>query len=227
MSLDRQIHLSDAHLSRIAASEGPLHDPAWRLLGDADLDDLARNLLAGRKGPVPLFAYGSLIWNPGIPVQSRRRAQALGWQRRFSILLEHFRGSPERPGLMLALAQGGRCDGVVLEISEGTEAQSLRDLLRRELVAHELSANARWITVQTERGTEEALTFYADPVGTKVVEMALHDQARQLARASGSGGTGAEYLLRTVEGLADLGIYDEYIWSLQRLVAEEIDASPR
>ena len=220
----RPILLSDAHVARVGPAEGPLHDPNWRMLEDADLDLLAERLTHGRPQPIPVFAYGSLIWNPGFAVGARRRATAIGWHRRFSISLDHFRGTPERPGLMLALASGGSCEGLVLDIATGSEAQSLRALLRRELVAHELSANACWIEVETARGREEALTFYADPVGTRLAELTVEEQARRLARAAGAAGSGAEYLLRTVHGLAENGIHDDYIWTLQRLVAEEIEA---
>ncbi|QRZ15123.1 gamma-glutamylcyclotransferase [Paracoccus methylovorus] len=220
----RPIVLSDDHIARVASAEGPLHDPRWRLLEDADLDLLAHRLTQGRPRPIPVFAYGSLIWNPGFAVQSRRRATAIGWHRSFSISLEHFRGTPERPGLMLALASGGSCEGLVLEIAQETETQSLRAVLRRELVAHELSANACWIEVETERGREPALTFYADPIGTQLAELTVAQQARRLARAAGAAGSGAEYLLRTVRGLAENGIHDDYIWALQQIVAEEIEA---
>ena len=97
------IVLSDAHVGRIPSVEGPLHDPRWRMLEDADLDSLAEDLTRGRPRPIPIFAYGSLIWNPGFALQARRRATAVGWHRSFSISLDHFRGSPERPGLMLSL----------------------------------------------------------------------------------------------------------------------------
>lgn len=218
------IILSDDHLARVAPVEGPLHDPGLRVLEDADLDMLAATLTQGRMRPIQIFAYGSLIWNPGIPVRSRRRATAIGWHRSFSISLDRFRGTPEHPGLMLALAPGGSCDGLVLEIAGEDEQSALRTVLRRELVAHELSANARWIDVVTDRGREQALTFYADPVGVRTVTLTIEKQARRLARAAGAAGSGAEYLLRTVQGLAQFGIYDEYIWQLQRLVAEEIEA---
>lgn len=219
------IALTHDHVARVAAAEGLLHDPCWQMLDDTDLDLLAKRLMQGRGRPVAIFAYGSLIWNPGFPVQAQRRATAIGWHRSFSIHLNHFRGTPERPGLMLALAAGGSCDGLILEIAEGTEAQSLRAILRRELVAHELAGNACWIEVETDRGREPALTFYADPVGTELVDLPVEDQARRLARAAGPAGSGAEYLLRTVHGLAEAGIHDDYIWTLQRLVADEIARS--
>lgn len=225
MTDSRRLVLSDDHVARIAAVEGPLHNPGWRMLEDGDLDLLAERLTRSRPRPIPIFAYGSLIWNPGFAVQASRRATAIGWHRSFSISLDHFRGSPDRPGLMLALARGGRCDGLVLDIAEGTERESLRAILMRELVAHELAENVRWVEVETARGREEALTFYADPVNTQTVSLAVREQAQRLAHAAGAGGSGAEYLLRTVRSLAQHGIHDDYIWTLQQQVAEEIEAA--
>ncbi|MDP5307399.1 gamma-glutamylcyclotransferase [Paracoccus spongiarum] len=216
--------LSDHHVARVPPADGLLHDPSWQMLQDDDLDRLAARLTDGRPRPVPIFAYGSLIWNPGFEVQGRRRATAIGWHRDFSLSLDHFRGTPERPGLMLALASGGSCEGLLLEIAVASEAEALRAILRRELVAHELAANACWIEVETDRGRETALTFYADPVDAPVLRLTVQEQARRLATAAGAAGSGAEYLLRTARGLEALGIHDEYIWTLQRLVAEEIDA---
>lgn len=218
------LQLTQDHVDRAyCAVDAPLHDPRWQPLTDDDLDGLATALTRGRPRPVPIFAYGSLIWNPGFPVQARRKATAVGWQRAFSITLDHFRGSPERPGLMLALERAGRCEGLILEIEEGTEAESLRTILRRELVTRELQANACWIDVETERGTEQALTFYAPPVGAPLAGLGIEDQAERLARANGPAGSGADYLLRTAEALRANDLSDPYIDRLQRLVAEVID----
>jgi cation transport protein ChaC len=62
-------------------------------------------------------------------------------------------------------------------------------------------------------------------VNAPTIDLTIEEQARRLARAAGAAGTGAEYLLRTVHGLAQFGIHDDYIWRLQHLVAMEIEAS--
>lgn len=220
--------LSPAHVERATRPvDEPRHRPDMQLLDDDDLDRLADRLTRDRPRPLPVFAYGSLIWNPGFAVQASRRARAVGWHRQFMIHLDHFRGSAEQPGLMLALASGGCCEGLLLEIEAGTEPDSLRALLRRELVAHELAANAVWIEVDSDRGREQALTFYADPVGTTLAQLSVQEQAHRLARANGAAGSGAEYLHRTVHGLHQAGIHDPYIWELERLVAQDIDGWDR
>jgi glutathione-specific gamma-glutamylcyclotransferase len=57
----------------------------------------------------------------GIPVstyEERRTAWLRGWHRAFCMQLMRFRGSPEQPGLMLALDHGGSCKGEVFKVSE-------------------------------------------------------------------------------------------------------------
>lgn len=50
-----------------------------------------------------VFGYGSLIWDPGFPVAERAVARASGWHRSFCMRSVHHRGTPEDPGLVLAL----------------------------------------------------------------------------------------------------------------------------
>lgn len=221
--MTRRLSLTARHLAVIPPADGPLYDPAWRMLEDADLDRMAAEVIAEAQGPVRVFAYGSLIWNPDFEIAARRRAIAPGWHRDFSLPLDHFRATPDRPGLMLALTSGGQCEGVVLDMAPGAEATALRTLLRRELVAHELAANRRWIEVRTEHGPERVLTFYADPVDVPLAGLDVAQQAARLALAAGPAGSGAEYLLRTAEGLERHGIHDPYIWDLQDRVAREIE----
>ncbi|AUH34264.1 hypothetical protein CUV01_13480 [Paracoccus tegillarcae] len=110
----RPLRLTEDHVRRASRFvDAPRHNPAWQMLEDADLDRLAEALIRDQPRPIPIFAYGSLIWNPGFAVGACHRATALGWHRQFNIPLDHFRGSPEQPGLMLALASGGTCEGLV------------------------------------------------------------------------------------------------------------------
>ena len=52
----------------------------------------------------------------------------------------------------------------------------------------------------------------------------LEDTAAVLARAVGHWGSGAEYLMNTVQQLENLGIHDRNLWRLQDMVAERIAA---
>ncbi len=217
--------LTAAHVAR---TRREVPDPGlpegWTPFTDEEYAALARRLVAeAPRQPIGVFAYGSLIWKPDFPVGARREGVAHGWHRSFCLEIHRWRGSPEIPGLMLALERGGSTRGLVLEIAAGHEHEAVETLLRRELVARQLQRNARWITVRTARGSERALTFYAGTRDRIVVSLPVEEQARRLARACGHGGSGAEYLHNTVQHLHEAGIHDRYLWRLERLVAEEIE----
>ncbi|MCJ8138877.1 gamma-glutamylcyclotransferase [Falsirhodobacter halotolerans] len=216
----------DAVLRTLRHVPDPGPPPGWTPLTDADYDDLTADLMRGHQGPVPIFAYGSLIWNPDFTVGDIRKAVAHGWHRSFCLEIRQWRGSEDCPGLMMALARGGSATGLIMEIAKGHEQDSLRALLKRELVAKELVENVRWVQVKTERGVERALTFWAGPKGDMVVSLPPEEQAWRLAHACGHGGSGAQYLHNTVRKLEEYGLRDRNLHHLEHLVATEIAGWP-
>lgn len=176
------------------------------------------------EGPLLVFAYGSLIWKPTFESVARHAAVARGWHRQFCMEIRGFRGTPEVPGLMMALMAGGRCSGVALEIEEARAEEVVDGLVRRETPFVENESDWRWITVDTGRGKTQALVFWAGPTGPSIrPRLPLEDVAAQLARACGYVGSCAEYLRNTVISLEEQGIRDRNLWALQGMVAEEID----
>lgn len=55
-----------------------------------------------------------------------------------------------------------------------------------------------------------------------VGKLSLDEVAEVLSKAAGHWGSCAEYLYETVVQLEKLGIHDQNLWRLQRLVAERI-----
>ena len=108
--------MSDLTITRDALRSGVLLDyvrrnmpPGTFVRSDAEIEaDLDRTLADHDGGDLWLFGYGSLMWNPALEFVERRTATALGWHRRFCLWMHAGRGSPEQPGLMLALDQGGQ-----------------------------------------------------------------------------------------------------------------------
>ena len=192
---------------------------------DEDYADLIEKLMAERpEGPLHIFAYGSLIWKPTFEPVARRRAVARGWHRQFCLLARGHRGTPEAPGLMMALMSGGRCVGLALEVATGTERQVLDDLARREFPFVETMVYRRWLRLDTADGPLGSLVFWAGPTGPGIRRsLPLPVAAAQMARACGPRGSTAEYLHNTVQSLEEHGIRDRNLWTLQRLVADEID----
>jgi glutathione-specific gamma-glutamylcyclotransferase len=197
--------------------------PTDRLVfGDADYREAATRVLQDYgSGPIWVFAYGSLIWKPAFEPAESRVAHAKGWHRSFCIAMHRWRGSPEQPGLMLALRRGGNCTGLATRVPDGDRHVQMVMLLRREISGPDGMASLRIIDLETANGPLRALCFYADPVGN-VTDLETTRVAEVLARACGHIGSGAEYLHKTVVALESHGIRDVHLWELQELVAMEI-----
>jgi len=227
--LHQELQLTEAHVARVHREVVDPGVSAGRILhDDADYAAWVDRILAAHPGPgglTWLFAYGSLIWKPGVAHVAEQPAVARGRHRRFCITMPRFRGTPEAPGLMMALDRGGQCAGVLYALPwEGLPAQ-LDNLFRREFTFKPANSMPRWIRVQTPQGPEVALSFvmnraspmYAGALSPEAV-------ADRLAHACGHWGSGAEYLRNTVLHLEARGVHDRNLWRLQRLVAARIEA---
>ena len=175
-------------------------------------------------GPLWIFAYGSLIWNPTFPFVEARRTTAFGWHRSFCMELQNWRGSRAQPGLMMALARGGRCNGVAYRIDDAVDREIvIGNLVDAEIGYEEDVLSIRWLPLQVEGQAIRALTFYAGPIGPGISRrLPLSEVASRVARACGHVGPNAEYLLNTVIRLEGYGIRDRNLWVLQKMVADEI-----
>lgn len=231
----RQMRLTPELVARVPPHCGE----AGRLAGrtdrptDADYDEVAASLLAGApaSGEVWIFAYGSLIWNPEFDFTEERLGTVTGWHRSFCLgWVRIYRGTPERPGIMLAMDRGGSCRGVVFRLPPDAVDKNLGLLLRREMPIKRATfpANpARWVTVRTDRGSLRALAFpisrqsdaYLPGLATEIIVKAL-------ATAAGERGSMAEYLYSTITHLEQRGIHDRYLWKMQDLVADWLESEP-
>jgi cation transport protein ChaC len=207
--------------------DGP--HPDYTPLTDTERADIAEGLLSARpEGALWVFAYGSLIWNPGFEVVEQRRGAATGWHRAFCIEQTRWRGTRRLPGLMMALARGGRCSGLLLRLPEAEQRDIVHRLVRREISVREDLGMARWMSVATAEGSVRALVFWAGPSGPGIsLGLPLEKVAWRLAHACGHYGSSADYLYQTVLKLEEHGIRDRNLWQLQKLVAAEIVKWPR
>jgi cation transport protein ChaC len=141
--------------------------------------------------------------------------------------LTRWRGTPEQPGLMLALERGGSCDGILYRLPDDALVEEVTRLLQRETDGHEDLAYVRWINVRSGTERRRALVFWAIPKGRDFPQPPSHAvAAHMLARACGHIGSGASYLYQTVAKLAEFGIRDRNLWQIQHLVAAELEAMP-
>jgi cation transport protein ChaC len=195
-------------------------------LSDQTVDVLIDTAFRGFNGGEDfwVFGYGALMWKPDFAFDETRRATVHGWHRRFCLWQWRYRGTTQKPNLMLALDRGGACKGVAYRIQGPDIAAKLAEVWKREMIAY--GYVSRWLSAATEAGPVKTLAFVANHGGGRYAGRLSHETvARHIAEACGHVGPGAEYLCEAVLRLEELGIHDRALWELQALVAERLGAS--
>jgi len=198
------------------------------LLDQASRDASLAAMLANRDAhdPVWVFGYGSLIWRPEFAFDRKARGLVYGYHRSLCLWSKIYRGTPERPGLVLGLEPGGSVHGVAFRLPAATVHEQLQALWTRELTTG--SYHPRWLDVRID-GTHgervRAIGFIMNRAHVayagEVDRCTLLDT---VCTARGRYGTCAEYLLSTVESLAEYGIHDRHLSALAAEVGEQLAA---
>jgi cation transport protein ChaC len=161
-------------------------------------------------GRLWVFGYGSLIWQPGFPFAERAVATVEGWHRSFCMRSIHHRGTPEAPGLVLALdaAPGARCAGVAFGVRAPDADATIAVLRERELISSAYLETHLPVTLADGRRVS-ALAYVIDRDHDQYCGgLDLHEQADIIAGATGGRGTNRDYLWMTAAHLAELGLAD-------------------
>jgi glutathione-specific gamma-glutamylcyclotransferase len=187
-----------------------------RLLTDeelrASLDFTLRDW--DRKSDLWLFGYGSLIWNPGMPTIEGMRSKVHGYHRGLYLWSRVNRGTPEQPGLVLALDRGGSCVGIAFRLAAEGAMPHLEALWRREMAMG--SYRPMWLPCTLTDGRRvDALAFvmrrdvpsYTGKLTDAVVQTVF-------GCACGRYGTTLDYVSRTVAALRESGMPDRALEAL-------------
>ena len=191
----------------MTTSPAPLRDPAPML---------ARTMAEwGGQQDLWVFGYGSLIWRPEFPFVERHPARVHGWHRALKMWSRVNRGTPECPGLVLALLPGGSCQGMAFRVDRAQVARILPPLWQREMVLGVY--DPRWLDCQTTNGAVRALAFTLPRNSPSYTGVLADDEYRRIfARASGIYGSTRDYAEATHAELLRLGIHDR---ALARVIA--------
>ena len=173
------------------------------------------------EGPLWVFAYGSLIWKPGFAPVQTEIARLAGFQRSFCMDSVVYRGTPEAPGLVLALDRApGHCEGLAYRVAETEASHVLGYLRERELVS--AAYKEHWLDVDLRDGPSvRAVTYVIDRDHSQYCgQMSLEEQALRIARAHGQAGPNDEYLHNTRKALRDWNLPDPHLDDLAERVVQ-------
>ncbi|WP_328702976.1 gamma-glutamylcyclotransferase [Arenibaculum pallidiluteum] len=160
-----------------------------------------------------VFAYGSLMWDPGFVHAETRPALLRGYHREFCVSSHRYRGTLERPGLVLGLDRGGSCRGLAFRVEAATVPDALAYLWDREMSSGVY--RPRMVPISTAGGRLLACAFLADPRHRQYCgALSLDDVAGRIRECCGERGPNIDYLANTVVHLHALGIRDARLEAL-------------
>ncbi|ANC91823.1 gamma-glutamylcyclotransferase [Azospirillum humicireducens] len=173
-----------------------------------------------------VFGYGSLMWNPEFPFVERHAATLPGYHRSFCVSSHRYRGTPERPGLVLGLDRGGSCRGIVFRVAVADVPATLDCLWEREMINRVYRPKLLQVRLRDGRsagGLEavRACCFVVDRDHPQYCR-GLDESAVvcRIADCCGQRGPNIEYLANTVRHLDGLGIRDGRLSRLLRLASD-------
>ncbi len=179
---------------------------------EASLSEALKRYQPGEEAWV--FAYGSLMWNPAIEFAEASTCEVAGWRRSFCFWVPLGRGTPELPGLMLALEAGGSCEGIAYRLAPNQVRSELAILWNREMLSGVYKA--QWVPAKLRDGrTVTAVTFVVDPGHCQYCgDLPIERTAHHIAFAEGRRGACRDYLANTAAHARALDIHDAYIEEL-------------
>lgn len=161
-----------------------------------------------------VFGYGSLIWRPGFSYVQAEQALLRGAHRSLCIYSHIYRGTPEHPGLVFGLQNGGSCHGMAFEVAAAQWDEVRTYLYAREMVNKVYFESPRQVRLSDGRSVE-ALAFISNTHHSQFAgRLSLDDQVRYVQAGHGKQGSNVDYVMNTARHLADMGIIDQQLKQL-------------
>ncbi len=183
------------------------------------IDDDTRGATTTANGDIWVFGYGSLMWRPGFAYRDAHPALLRGYHRSFCVYSVRYRGTPERPGLVVGLDRGGSCRGRAYRVAAADVGRVCAYLDGRELVTGVY--RRRLVPITLPGGRVEAYAYIVDRGHRQyAAKLPLDEAADAIVAGRGGEGDNQVYLENTVASLGDLGVHDRQLDALLRRVRE-------
>lgn len=164
-----------------------------------------------------LFAYGSLMWDPGFRFEEARPALLKGFHRAFCLYSTRYRGTPEKPGLVLGLDRGGACRGIAYRVAAANHDRVMQYLWDREMLNN--SYTCRAVTIGIATGAVRGRAFVINRRHKHYAgKLTLERTVELILQGHGQRGAARAYLENTVKHLDQLAIPDRRLHELLRAV---------
>ncbi len=145
-----------------------------------------------------------------------RRAKVFGYHRGLYLWSRVNRGTPEQPGLVLALDRGGSCNGLAMRLSADQARSHLSTLWYREMAMG--SYNPAWLRCTLATGHATRALAFVMRRDVKTYAGRLNDDLIRhvFRRAQGRYGTTHDYVARTVQALREADMPDRALEAILR-----------
>jgi glutathione-specific gamma-glutamylcyclotransferase len=162
-----------------------------------------------------VFAYGSLMWNPGFTHVACQPGVVHGYHRQLCVRSHHYRGTPEKPGVVFGLMPGGSCQGVAYGVEAAQWPETEHYLRERELITHVYREVSVKVRLRDSAEIMPALTYVVVPGHAQSMPGLSLEAIESLVREGvGLAGRNLDYVLKTWDRMQGLGLSDHRLEQL-------------
>ena len=180
-------------------------------------------------GDLWVFGYGSLMWRPGFDYLERHHARLSGAHRALCVYSFVHRGTPEKPGLVFGLDNGGACRGIAYRVAAAKRKETIEYLRAREQVT--MVYREAWRTVWLDDDPQQrvsAVCYMVDRGHEQFAgRLTLEQQLHHVRQGHGRSGQNRDYVLETVGALEQLGFRDRELHLLAERLKGVHEQAPR
>ncbi len=164
-----------------------------------------------------VFGYGSLMWNPDFEYQSSELFTLQGFYRDFCVFSTYYRGTKEKPGLVLGLIKkdNKNCTGKLFVVADEKKDGVLGKLWKREMIGDIYIPTAIPFhkkvldkNLSDKKLAREILTFVVNKQSAKFCQLSNEKKLETIQSAKGGEGKCLDYIKNTKKELQKFKVSD-------------------